>query len=501
MKLLPQPLDRAAVTLMVTLSVFMGLVLWAGDHTVPKVREFSWQDKQVGTENTAFILAFNRVMDWGKIGQHLQITPDLPGKLSWSGRRLAYTLTEPIPYGQTFQVQLADVTEANRGPRHQPKPLQPWSGQFRSRDRAFVYLGVNSKESGQLILYNLSRQQKTILTPDDLIVMDFQPYPLGDRILFSAREQRSTNQTDSTQLYTVTTGLQISAPDTQPTPNAAAGKLERVLDDSRYQLLKYDLAPDGSRIVVQRAARKGQGLGAASLWQVPAEGTPQRLKGVEGGDFLIAPDSRTLVIAQGQGLALIPLDVEQSGEPLDFLPQFGMVLSFAGDGSAATMVKFNPDFTRSLFLVTNQGTQTELLKTNGSILSTRFDPQKKVLYCLLTRLKSGAEYIEEPYLTKIDLATGIQTKLLDLPKQLDVSMSLAPDGSALLFDQVISADQAGDFSAPSTHQDTQLTAQGTAITTSRLWMLPLDADQSSHAGAVPIDSNVVTSGMAPKWLP
>ena len=504
MKLLPQPLDRAAVILMAVLALLIALVLWAGDHTVPKVRDFNWQDKQVGADNTAFILTFNRAMDWSNMAQHLKTTPDLPGKLSWSGRRLAYTLKAPIPYGQAFQIQLADVTEADRGPRHQPKLLQPWSSQFRSRDRAFVYLGVNSKESGRLILYNFTQDQKTILTPADLVVMDFKPYPWGDRILFSARDRQSPNQSDSTQLYTVTTGLQISPPDAEPTPKTVAGEIERVLNDQSYQILKYDLAADGSRIVVQRALRQGQGLGAVSLWQVLADGTLQLLQGVEGGDFLIAPDSRTLVIAQGQGLALLPLEEKQNSDPLDFLPQFGMVLSFAQDGSAATMVKFNSDYTRSLFLVTNQGTQTELLKTKGSILSTRFDPKGTSLYCLLTRLKAGTEeYIEEPYLVKIDLKTGKQTKLLDLSDQLDVSISLAPDGSALLFDQIISADQAGDFNAPVPNQEGLLTAQGTAITTSKLWMLPLNSNQSSKSvtGAVAIESDKVTSGLAPKWLP
>ena len=30
-------------------------------------------------------------MDWRQIDPNLQITPNLSGKLSWSGRRLAYT--------------------------------------------------------------------------------------------------------------------------------------------------------------------------------------------------------------------------------------------------------------------------------------------------------------------------------------------------------------------------------------------------------------------------
>lgn len=177
------------------------------------------------------------------------------------------------------------------------------------------------------------------------------------------------------------------------------------MDNRQYQILKFDLALDGSRIVIQRAPKDGAALGQVSLWQIPEGQSLQLLENVQGGDFLIAPDSRSLVIAQGQGLAILPLDSSVNDQPLEFLPKFGMVLSFARDGSAATMIKFNPDFTKSLFLVTNQGQQTELLKTTGSILRATFDSQKKLLYCLLTEVGSGEEYVEIPYLATIDIAT------------------------------------------------------------------------------------------------
>ena len=58
-----------------------------------------------------------------------------------------------------------------------------------------------------------------------------------------------------------------------------------------------------------------------------------------------------------------------------------MVMGFAQDGTQATMLKFNQDFTRSLFLVTNQGTQTELLKNQRLGPTHRpFDPRGQLLY-------------------------------------------------------------------------------------------------------------------------
>ncbi|MGR3273872.1 hypothetical protein ACSYAD_02060 [Acaryochloris marina NIES-2412] len=484
MKHRPHPLDRVAITVMVILTALISFIILGGDHTVPMVRDFNWQDKQVGIEDTAFILSFNRTMDWSSVEEHLTLTPNLPGKVSWSGRRLAYTLTEPIPYGTEFQVQLNQVEEARRSPNAQPKVMQPFSGTFRSRDRAYVYIGVNGEESGRLILNNLTQDQKAILTPADLVVTEFKPYPYGDRILFSATTKSIASGGEfDPKLYTVTTGLYANPPDLDSGPQKPAGEIEQVLDNQQYQVLKFDLAADGSRIVVQRVPKNGATPGQVSLWQLPTGKSIQLLENVQGGDFMIAPDSRSLVIAQGQGLAILPLEGSVNDQPLEFLPKFGMVLSFASDGSAATMLKFNPDFTRSLFLVTTQGQQTELLKTTGSIIRAIFGPKKQLLYCLLTQVGSGEEYVEIPYLATIDLATQKETRLLNLPNQRDTSMALAPDGSALLFDQAIEASP-----------DSAKIDQTNSVNTSNLWILPLMTGGSQQPYSI-------GSGINPQWLP
>jgi hypothetical protein len=77
---------------------------------------------------------------------------------------------------------------------------------------------------------------------------------------------------------------------------------------------------------------------------------------------MITPDSAAVAVAQGQGIAILPLQ-SQAKKPLDFLPQFGMVLDFARDGSEAAMVKFNSDSTLSIFVT------TKVCKTNPTQLA------------------------------------------------------------------------------------------------------------------------------------
>ncbi|WP_404787576.1 hypothetical protein [Altericista sp. CCNU0014] len=458
---LTHPLDRFVVGLIAVLWLVLGLLLIWGDRTRPQVRDFSWAEESVGAEDIAFTLTFNRPMNWDSVSQQIQISPALPGKTSWSGRRLAYTLTRPAPYGQSFQLTLDGAKAAAGG------AVVPFNAQFKSRDLAFAYLGVNGDEAGRIVLYNLTQDKKTVVTPANLSVHHFKAYPKGDRLLFTATDRSAANPSElNSKLYKATTGLA----DTQ------LGQVDLVLDNQDYQILKFDLSANGDRIVVQRSAR--QNASETGLWQIRGSGTPEPIKIDSAGDFLLAPDSETLVAAQGKGLAIIPLEQKAAAEQvLDFLPQYGMVLNFARDGSAATMVKFNTDYTRSLFLVSSQGDPRELLRTTGSILSTTFTAQRDALYCLLTRLITGKDYQEQPFIAKIDLKTGKPSELLTLPLQRNVTLSLAPDGSQLLFDR-----------------GTATTAGGSAQPVpANIWSLALTESNASP--------KVVAVGAEPQWLP
>ncbi|HYW19154.1 MAG TPA: hypothetical protein VE956_07505 [Nodularia sp. (in: cyanobacteria)] len=489
-----QPIDRVAIALMLLLSLLIGFMIFIGDVVAAHVREFTWENQQIGAEDISFTLNFSRPMDIKSVEEKLKIEPPLAGKISWAGRRMVYTLLTPAPYGTNYQVRLQDARDRFAEQEGKNRVIQPFIGNFSSRDRVIMYIGADAENQGQLVLYNLTKEKKNIVTPKDLIVMDFKAFPDGEKILFSAR---TSNNQDllSAQLYTVTTG--ISA---QPeTPAEPAGRVDLVLDNKQYQNLKFDLSPDGETIVVQRGNR--QNPSDFGLWFMPTTSnskerpTPQRLESQPGGDFMITPDSKAVAVAQGQGAAILPLQTDAS-KPLDFLPQFGLVQSFSKDGSQAAMVKFNTDYTRDLFLVTNQGIQKPLLKTTGSILNCQFDPASPTLYCLLTQLISNEEYVEQPYLVAIDLKTGEQKPLLLLPiEQRNVQMSLAPDGLGLLFDQVMPQIDPVPLSA-----NVLKTEDGEAIATSSLWLMPLlPIDDTANTTIKPEKLPLV--GFHPRWLP
>jgi hypothetical protein len=491
-----QPLDRVAIAVMLLLSVLIGLIIWKGDVVKPMVRTFTWENQQIGAEDLSFSLTFSRPMDSKSIEENLKIDPPLAGKTSWAGRRMVYTLLTPAPYGTKYQVKLEKGQDKYSQAEGKNRVMQPFTGSFSTRNRVILYIGANPEVQGQLVLYNLTQEQKKVLTPKDLIVMDFEPFPNGEKILFSARSAKNPDLL-SAQLYTVTTGISSQI----GTEIAAAGKVDLILDNKEYQNLKFDLSADGKIIVIQRGKRDNPGDFA--LWYLSTSNdnsaekpTPKRLQGQPGGDFLITPDSKAVAVSQGQGTAIVSLDGD-SNKPLDFLPQFGLVQAFSKDGSQAAMVKFNTDYTRDLFLVTNQGVQKQLLKTTGSILSCQFDPASPSLYCLVTQLISKEQYIEQPYLVSIDLKTGKQKPLLILPPaQRNVQTSLAPDGLGFLFDQVVPiANNTTPLPA-----NTLKTDDGEPIASSSLWLMPmLPIADNTNIDIKP--EQLPLMGFHPHWLP
>ncbi|MBS9394569.1 MAG: Ig-like domain-containing protein [Dolichospermum sp. LBC05a] len=491
-----QPLDGIAIAVMLLLSVLIGLIIWKGDVVKPMVRTFTWENQQIGADDLSFSLTFSRPMDSKSIEENLKIDPPLAGKTSWAGRRMVYTLLTPAPYGTNYQVKLEKGQDKYSQAEGKNRVMQPFTGSFSTRNRVILYIGANPEVQGQLVLYNLTQERKKVLTPKDLIVMDFEPFPNGEKILFSARSAKNPDLL-SAQLYTVSTGISSQI----GTEIAAAGKVDLILDNKEYQNLKFDLSADGKIIVIQRGKRDNPGDFA--LWYLSTSNdnsaekpTPKRLQGQPGGDFLITPDSKAVAVSQGQGTAIVSLDGD-SNKPLDFLPQFGLVQAFSKDGSQAAMVKFNTDYTRDLFLVTNQGVQKQLLKTTGSILSCQFDSASPSLYCLVTQLISKEQYIEQPYLVSIDLKTGKQKPLLILPPaQRNVQTSLAPDGLGFLFDQVVPiANNTTPLPA-----NTLKTDDGEPIASSSLWLMPmLPIADNTNIDIKP--EQLPLMGFHPHWLP
>jgi hypothetical protein len=474
--------DRLVLATILALIAAISSILIQGNQVPTRGENFSWQGRKIGVRDNYFTLSFNRPIDRSDVETSLVINPPLRGKISWSGDRLTYTLTELPIYGKKYQVKLP-IAQG-----------EDFIGEFYSHDRAFAYIGVNQEERGRLIVCNiiqgpnnLTELKKTILTPGDLVVTDFQIYPRGDRILFSAFDRSDLGRdTPKQQLYTITTGLNHD----ENSQNLPSGRIERFLDAKTYQNLRFNLSDNGKTLIVQRINHGNPG--DASLWVISDDGQSRPL-GIQGDNFLLSPDGKKAVVSQTGGVAVIPLDV-QGGKP-EFLPTYEKILAFSRDGRQKLMVKSEPDNQRSLFLLNNQGESRLLLRTANPIISCEFEPrQEKTLYCLKSDLVMGSDgkVKEEPFLGIIELETGKMIPLLALPNYRDVQMSMSPDGVALLFDQLATI--------PFGVGNDLVTGEGSSIADGRLWLLPVP-DQFSANSIPKILPQELNAGFKPRWLP
>ncbi len=504
--------------LMAALMLVTLLVMLVGDKSSPYVREFSWQNQEIGADDTAFMMRFSRSMDRPKVESQLYITrlptdqtPSerlpisqiLPGKVSWAGKKMLYTPDKPLPYGNSYQLELQGASAANNQGQSTGRLMNPFASQFTVRDRLFAYIGTKGNSQGRLVLNQFGQGSEVLLTPANLTVIDFRFAPKGAGIVYTAIPAAGRNQNapllDSQQIY------RVAIDKRQSIGNPA----ELILDSKIYQNIKFDLAPDGKNIVVQRINR--QNPKDVGIWSISLEpgAVPQKIS--QGGDFLITPDSAAIAVAEGEGVAITPLAPEV--KPWDFLPKFGTVLSFANNGQAAAMVKFNNDFTKSLFMVTNQGVQKELRRINGDFKTAQFSPDGKVLYVVTelqpaettspskkavkplatAAVKPAKPEMPQTFLIAIDVMTATTQPVLQLPSQSGIILSLSPDGRALMFDQVVTGQKVAGT-------QTLMTPDGQAIQEGVIWLLPLPSSFASFQEKIRPEQLPV-AGFYPQWAP
>jgi len=471
-----KPKHRFDTIAIVTMISLMGLIVGAVSANLlsaPRVVEYSWQGKPIGAGDRGFSLTFDSPMDRDSVEANLQIDPDLPGKISWSGNTLFYTLTAPPQYGETYQVQLRGA-KALRGEWGQESPrIESFQAELPTRDRIVAYLGTQGEEQGKIVLYNFTQDRRELLTPGDLTVVDFQPYPEGDRLLFSAIDSTlDDGNLDTLQLYTVTTGLNYTNAENPQPP----GRIQRLLDASQYRNLKFDLSPDGNLIVVERVNRNN--TQDTALWVIRDNQLPRSL-GTQAVDFTITPDSQSVAVVQENGVSLLPLTPEAPS--LEFYRNYQGILGFTPDTGEMLLLRVGANGTRSLALTDDPGETTPILQTLADIRNCEFDlMQPHLAYCF--QIGGENQSPRQPLVAAINLKQGENLPFIGLSNYPEVILNMSPDGVALGFDQVV----------PQPNQPDQLEAN--------LWILPTPNFRPNREPEIAPPERLFP-GLNPVWIP
>lgn len=474
--------DRTALVIAFILVIFIGVVIGRGNQSLLRVTDYSWRHSNIGAQTRKLSLRFSHPVNPAEIEENLKIDPPLPGTVSWRGRDWFYTLSQIPRYGTNYQLSLALAGKTAT------IDAQDFTSLITSRARALVYIGLTDQERGRLVLYDITnpqKPQKIILTPKDLAVRRFQIYPQGDRIVFTAVDpsRRDAQQ----QLFTVTTGINNANTSKKILP----GKLERLLETQDYDNQRIVLSQSGNVVVLNRQNR--QNPADSGLWVLPKNDGPRPL-GIQGDRFIVAPNGDRLVVSQQGGIAIIPLQTDAGAS--QFVAGMDQPLAFSPDGDRFLGTQQNIDYTYSLLLYDlTSRTQQEIFRGLYPVLDCQFDPRATdIAYCLradYTQQASG-EVKEEPYLALVDLNTRQSQPLLALPNYPEVDLSIAPDGLALIFDQVATSN-------PLSPSDL-LTQSQKAITDGRVWLLSLP-EKLAIGGNVEVIPQELTAGYAPQWMP
>ena len=456
-----QPLDRWVMGVSgVSLLVLILLLAW-GYFSPPGVQEFSWQQRKVGAWERQMSLTFNRVMDQTSVEQNLRVEPELPYRQIWVGRRLVLTFPQPVPYGRTYQLHLSGAQDQQG--RQMPGEF---TGAFRTPDRQFLTIGVGGETAGQLLLVNLEVNREIPLTPPGRKITQIYPTRDQETVYYLGTKDTIQNQ----DLYQLSLSSQTST---------------LLLDHQHYQNLRLQVSPSGEVVIVERI--DPQDPTGTQLWlRRGSSGSFQRLDldTQLAGDFLITPDDRGLLMSQGQGVSVLSLEKDEESE--SFLARFGQALDIKADGSEAAMVKFNPDYSRSLWIVSNTGDSQEILSTEGSYLGGEFAPADPVFYALVTE-RDPEDFTESPQLLALNWETGERRTLIRAPFPTELDFSLSPDGRSLVYSVLQPSQGVPDPRAP-------IGPTGQSIADGQLWWLDL---QQADALAEPLE----IAGAGVTWVP
>ncbi|MEN9253067.1 MAG: hypothetical protein Q6L58_11590 [Thermostichales cyanobacterium BF3_bins_165] len=420
-------------------------VLLSGLHTIPQVRGWNWDPHWVTAGERVLFLRFNRVMDPESVAAGWQTDPALPGRWHAQGQTLAYTLTEPVRYDQTYTLTLRSARDQEGYPLG-----RVWQQQFRTPPRHWVTL---SAPQGQLLQVTGQGTTITPLTPGSWQVQEMAAG--GPTVAFLTKDGLYTWQ---------------------------RGRIRRRWDQPQ-SLLQFRLAPDGTLLLADRLHPNQPGV--SYLWHLNLQSWFPRwqpLESIAGADFLITPDNSSILISQGQGISLIPLQ----GSPTDiaFLARYGQALAVKTDGTAAAMVAFQPDYERALWIVTNTGEHLPVFAADGSIRQVLFHPVQPVIYSVVS-IRDPQTLAESPVLLAINWETGLMTEIANGTNDQEIQADLAPDGAILLY-SLMTHGTAGIPRSPS----------GQPVSSAQTFWVPIEDNGDPHLP--PQDLGIPGAGV--KWL-
>jgi Tol biopolymer transport system component len=265
--------DRAVGVVIVGLMVFIGLTLLVGDRVGVRVERVHPLGEAHSTD--VIRITFSERMDRENTGDQLQITPDVPGAVRWSGETLLFEPDEPLQTGETYTVTLSDGVVSASGRRL----LDRYQFGFEVRLPMVAYLYPADGFPQNIWMADPSAPENAEqITFSQNGVLDFAVRPDGRAIAFS--ERRNDRPATDIKLLSLETGAitpltncedsDCSSPVWRPDGNMIAytrvdmNTLLPGVGVSPYRIWLADLT--GGSVTTQPLFEDTQALGYGPAW-------------------------------------------------------------------------------------------------------------------------------------------------------------------------------------------------------------------------------------------
>lgn len=459
---------------MVAMGVLMAftlLILWRGDRTLPQITHFNHHLKQISPRSNQLLFSFNREMNRYSVRRGFKIEPEIAGKFSWIGKKMAFTPVIPFEYGRTYQVEIQSAKDVKG------IDMPVYQSQFHTKTRQFIFLNAQR----QLRLWKSDATET--LTAPGLLVLDYIPVNDGEQIFFSAVDKNEFKQNSLAHEYHWTAFQQLYV------FNLSNHSLSKLSEPGFFNF-RFSVSLNGqTRLLYRTSLQENTG----GWWVQRYPNTQwQFLSDLDNTSYAITPNGQFMLGKKQLAYYLLSTDPD-SEKSAQFLGQFSHTYGF---NSNATKILFTLPSPQDGFKIYNyvvlldhQGRRNTYLENQGLLANLRFSPTKEVLYFTMTFDQDDYELSVPYHLHAFDLETSALEQLTDDPKWSDESFSVSPDGRQLIFERFDASD--GENYGPDLREDI-VGHRMTLEMMPDLWIYDTEKKSLISLGI---------QGRKPKWIP
>jgi Tol biopolymer transport system component len=392
----------------IVLAVFIGLLLLLGDHGTPRVSYIG--EQSFSPQKGQFLFRFSRLMDQKSVERGFSISPQLPGKMSWSGRTFAYTPDEAIAYNQSYVVSFKQAYDADQ------RELPSQSITIVTAPYRFAYLGTEGDETGRILQYTLAGKEKMFITSADLFVQSFEISPDGNYIAFLGAK-RDANLHDRKVFDLYLYNLKLRDQRLIPT-------------DENWSLDNIRWLPDSQGLGVTFVATNGIAEGIVLYDIATEQWTPVAKDNARGYAFHFSPDGSQLVYVDTNGALILGSIPDGKGaliattwtDSVGFDDQ-GRYFAYTGPRSASPF-----DITNVPILVGNGGEEIKIPVPESSNFDTQFIPNASKL---VWTLETATGNLRDDHLAIYDYDQHTLTTIAPSDQASDFMPMPSPDGKLI----------------------------------------------------------------------